>query len=104
MDIFMHLNTANEGISQASVQAAYLSRPLITTPIGGLPEVCIDGKTGIIVPVLSPEKTADAVMALAENSHLRNILGSQAKALVEENFTLKQTIDQMEAVCIDLLK
>src|SRR3989338_3572964 len=37
MDLFALLSTANEGISQAALQAAYLKRPLITTPIGGLP-------------------------------------------------------------------
>ena len=39
MDVFTLLSTAHEGISQASLQAAYLKRPLITTSIGGLPEV-----------------------------------------------------------------
>jgi glycosyltransferase involved in cell wall biosynthesis len=104
MDIFTLLSTANEGISQASLQAAYLSRPLITTDVGGLPEVCIDGKTGIVVPFFSPEKTADAVLALAENSALRMRLGVQAKALVVERFTFKHTLDQMEAVCMDVCK
>jgi glycosyltransferase involved in cell wall biosynthesis len=99
MDIFVLLSTANEGISQASLQAAYLSRPLITTPVGGLPEVCIEGKTGMIVPVFSPEKTAEAVLALARDPHRRRSLGAQAKALVEERFTLKHTLDQMEDVC-----
>ena len=102
MDIFVLLSTANEGISQASLQAAYLSRPLITTPIGGLPEVCIEGKTGMIVPVFSPEKTAEAVLALALDPYRRRALGAQAKALVQERFTLKHTLDQMEDVCFDV--
>jgi glycosyltransferase involved in cell wall biosynthesis len=104
MDIFTLLSTANEGISQASLQAAYLGRPLLTTNVGGLPEVCIDGRTGILVPPFSPEKTAEAVLALAEDSSLRHRLGSQAKALVEEHFTFKHTLDQMETVCMDVLK
>lgn len=104
MDIFTLLSTANEGISQASLQAAYLSRPLITTDVGGLPEVCIDGKTGIVVPPFSVEKTAEAVLALAENPALRLQFGAQGKALVVERFTFRHTLDQMEAVCRDVLK
>ena len=37
LDIFALLSTAHEGISQASLQAAYLRKPLITTTIGGPP-------------------------------------------------------------------
>ncbi|MBI3901245.1 MAG: glycosyltransferase family 4 protein, partial [Chlamydiia bacterium] len=39
MDIFLLLSWANEGVSQASLQAALLAKPLITTPVGGLREV-----------------------------------------------------------------
>src|SRR5262249_21224065 len=89
MDIFALLSTANEGISQASLQAAYLERPLITTAVGGLPEVCISGKTGLIVPPFDPEKTAAAVLDLSKNVCLRQTLGSQAKTLVMEKFTVE---------------
>ncbi|HEX2583227.1 MAG TPA: glycosyltransferase, partial [Chlamydiales bacterium] len=43
LDAFLLLSTANEGVSQAILQAAYLQKPLIATPTGGLPEVCLDG-------------------------------------------------------------
>lgn len=104
MDVFMLLSTANEGISQSSLQAAYLSRPLITTAIGGLPEVCIEGKTGILVPASSPTKTAEAVLTLSGNARLREQLGANGKKLVEEKFTFGQTLDQMESVYNELLK
>ena len=51
MDIFLLLSTAHEGISQASLQAAYLGRPLVTTSVGGLPEVCLDGEQARLYPL-----------------------------------------------------
>ncbi|MGE5195769.1 MAG: glycosyltransferase family 4 protein [Anaerolineae bacterium] len=98
LDIFALLSTAHEGVSQASLQAAYLERPLITTSIGGLPEVCIDGKTGVIVPPRSPEKFAEAVLHLVDRSDLRYTMGKAAKLLVEEKFTIEQTLEKMHAV------
>jgi glycosyltransferase involved in cell wall biosynthesis len=98
LDIFTLLSTAHEGISQASLQAAYLKKPLITTTIGGLPEVCLDGITGILVPPSSPEKVAEAVLRLASDSHLRATYGNAASRLVEEKFTLNHTLDHMEQV------
>lgn len=98
MDIFTLLSTAHEGVSQASLQAAYLERPLVTTTVGGLPEVCIDGVTGIAVPPFSPQLVALAVTKLVDHPHLRKQYGAQGKQLVEKKFTLKHTLDEMEKV------
>lgn len=103
MDIFMLLSTAHEGVSQASLQAAYLERPLITTPIGGLPEVCIEGKTGMLVPPFSPHHVADTILHLREDPKLRRQLGKNARAHIEEKFTFQQTLDNMEAVYASVL-
>lgn len=104
MDIFVLLSTAHEGISQASLQAAYLKRPLITTSVGGLPEVCIEGKTGLCVAPHNVEETARAVETLADNPALRIAMGEQARLLVEERFTFERTLDEMHAICVELTK
>lgn len=98
MDIFVLLSTAHEGISQASLQAAYLKRPLITTSVGGLPEVCIHGETGIVVPPRHPEAVAKTVLELSNNPQLRNQMGEKAYQLVLKRFTLTHTLDAMELV------
>lgn len=98
MDIFTLLSTAHEGISQASLQAAYLQKPLITTTIGGLPEVCIEGETGFLVPPSSPEEVAKAVLKLFHEPELRQQFGRNARALVESKFTMQHTLDRMAAI------
>lgn len=98
LDIFTLLSTANEGVSQAILQAAYLGKPLIATTTGGLGEVCIDGDTGISVPVFSPDSVASAVLAMKEDPLLRRRFGEKAKNLVAERFTFQKTLDQMEEV------
>ncbi len=98
LDIFALLSTAHEGISQASLQAAYLKKPLIMTTVGGLPEVCLQGKTGIQVPPFAPDRVAEAVRQLAENPDLRNTYGDSARKLVEEKFLLQHTLDNMEKI------
>ncbi|MBI2742325.1 MAG: glycosyltransferase family 4 protein [Chlamydiales bacterium] len=102
LDIFALLSTAHEGVSQASLQAAYLQKPLITTPTGGLPEVCIHGETGIIVPPFSAEQVAEAVKKLASDASLRKRFGQNAHSLVQEKFTLPSTLSQMESIYLSL--
>ncbi len=103
MDIFALLSTAHEGISQASLQAAYLKKPLITTTIGGLPEVCINCKTGLHVPPFSPEQVKEAVLQLCQNASIRDSFGANAKQLVLEKFTFDKTIADMESVYKSIL-
>jgi glycosyltransferase involved in cell wall biosynthesis len=98
MDIFLLLSWANEGVSQASLQAAWLEKPLITTPTGGLCEVCIPEKTGIQVGIHSPHEVAQAVEKLSQSLELRQKMGREAKALVLEKFTFEKTLDEMENV------
>ena len=103
LDSFMRVSVAYEGICQATMQAAFLKRPLITTSVGGLPEVCIHGNTGLRVPSSNPEAVAQAVLKMAEDRLLRERLGENAKMLVEQKYTITHTLDQMEAVYQKLL-
>ncbi|MDR2539107.1 MAG: glycosyltransferase family 4 protein [Chlamydiales bacterium] len=98
LDVFTLLSVAHEGISQATLQAAFLKRPLITTDVGGLPEVCIHGSTGLRVPSSDPEAVAQAVLKMAEDRLLRERLGENAKMLVEQKYMMTHTLDQMESV------
>ncbi len=98
LDSFALLSTAHEGVSQAILQAAYLRRPLIATPIGGLPEVCRHEETGLLVAPRSPEQVAAAVLKMKRDPTLRNKWGDAARKLVEREFLFSKTLDQMEAV------
>jgi len=98
MDIFLLLSWANEGVSQASLQAAFLGKPLVTTRIGGLPEVCIEGKTGYQVDPRAPHQVARSVKKLMRSPNKRAKMGEKARLLVEQQFTLAKTLDAMEDV------
>lgn len=98
LDVFTLLSTAHEGVSQASLQAAFLKKPLITTNVGGLPEVCIDEKTGIVVPTFSPESVKKAILFFYENQDQSKAFGKNAKELVLEKFTQDQMVKEIEEV------
>ena len=95
MDIFALLSYANEGVSQAALQAAYLGKPLVTTPTGGLGEICQSGLTGLQVAANAPDEVAQAVHRLYSHPELRQSLGNRAQQMVKERFTMDHTLDQM---------
>lgn len=98
LDLFALLSTANEGVSQAILQAAYLQKPLIATSTGGLQEVCIPEETGIRVDKCAPHQVVSAVLHLQDNPSNRLHLGQRAKQLILERFTFDKMLDQMEKV------
>lgn len=101
LDIFLLLSTAHEGIAQASLQAAFLQKPLITTDIGGLAEVCLHERTGLIVPPFSPEEVVKAVLRLKGDPLLRKKLGLAAKQHVEKKFTYEIMLNDMEQIFLE---
>lgn len=104
LDAFALLSTAHEGVSQAILQAAFLEKPLIATCTGGLSEVCLDGKTGIEVPLFSPKSVADGVSLLMKDPALCRFYGQNARRLVVERFTMQKTTDEMEDVYRKVMK
>lgn len=102
MDIFCLLSESHEGISQSTLQAAYLGKPLITTDVGGLTEVCLHGATGLVVPAKDSHKTAVAIETLLDETY-RLDLGKQAKKLVEEKFMWSESVEQIEKIVLQLV-
>ncbi|MEM8629165.1 MAG: glycosyltransferase family 4 protein [Chlamydiota bacterium] len=97
-DAFVLLSTANEGVSQALLQAAFLQKPLIATSIGGSPEVCLPGKTGILVPPKSPPLVQEAIIKMQKSPEWREMLGKNGKALVLQSFTKAVMGERIEKV------
>jgi glycosyltransferase involved in cell wall biosynthesis len=98
LNVFALLSTAHEGVSQASLQASYLQKPIIGTPTGGIKEVCIDYETGIQVDPFSPLQVKEAVLKLKNSPDLCSSMGIKAKELVLRKFTYKQMLDRMEGI------
>ena len=103
LDVFTLLSTAHEGVSQASLQAPFLQKPIIATKTGGLKEVCIDNKTGIQVPVFSSRDVANAILQLQKDKKLIEGYAQRAKEL-SVKFSENIMIDEMEKVYEKLKK
>ena len=78
-------------------EAATLKLPTVASRRGGIPEVIVDGKTGLLVEAGDADALAAALIQLLTNDALRRSMGDAARQRVEENFT-------WEAIARSLLK
>ncbi len=80
-DVFL-LPSYNEGLPMALLEAMSWGLPVITTPVGGIPEVVTHSETGLLVNPGDLQQLAEALQSLIENESLRLNLGRAARKRV----------------------
>lgn len=65
--------------------------PTIASRVGGIPEVIVDGESGLLVPAGSPRALSEALISLLQDPARRRAIGRAARARVEEKYTWNQT-------------
>lgn len=102
MDVLAHLSR-REGLPRALPQALAAGRPVVAYDCDGAGEVCLDGRTGFLVPSGDLDAFATRVAALAEDAALRTRLGEAGRALVRGQFTIEAMVDGLHALYLRLL-
>jgi len=74
------LPSSHEGLPMAVLEAMAWGVVPVVTPVGGLPEVVLDGVNGVHVPVGDPPALAAALSALVTDPARRAELGDRARA------------------------
>ncbi len=85
MDMLVH-TSLREGLARTLPQALIAAKPVISFDIDGAREVCLDNKTGILLPPKSIEPLANAMIRLASQRSLRDDWGRAGRALFSERF------------------
>ena len=96
-DCFL-LSSRSEGVPQAITQALGCGLPVVATAVGGVPELIIDGRTGLLVEPESPQLMAEALARVADDAALASRLGQAGKAHVEEHYSLQAMLNKTEAL------
>jgi glycosyltransferase involved in cell wall biosynthesis len=76
-----------EGLPLVVLEAMARRRPVVATPVGGTPEVVVDGETGLLVPPRDPDALAGALRRLLADAELRQRMGEAGYERVRERFS-----------------
>jgi len=90
--------STREAFGMAAIESQAMGIPVVASTAGGLPEVIVDGQTGLLVPPDDPKALAGALIRVLSDRELGHRLGRQARAHVEANFDWNATVDRMVAV------
>lgn len=77
-----------EGFSMAVLDAWAYGLPVITTPVGGIPDVANDGENMLLFQPGDCRKLSQCMQLMIENDELRNSISSESKKLASTKFNI----------------
>lgn len=96
------LTSDNEGTPLSLIQAGMAGLPVVTTNVGSVSEIVLDGITGIVAD-LDVYELADAIENLARHPELRVDMGLAAQNFTAANFGVKRLVSDHENLYKELL-
>jgi glycosyltransferase involved in cell wall biosynthesis len=99
IDIFV-LPSLWEGFGYVLTEAMSMRLPIVAFEVSNIPEVVVQGQTGLLVPQRDVVAFADAVEKLLRDETLRERMGRAGRHRVESCFTLAKTFHELETVLL----
>lgn len=78
-----------DGLPTILLEAMAVGTPVVSTDVTGIPEILVDGVTGLAVPQRDASALAAACLRLMRDPDLRRVLSLEARALVEARFDIR---------------
>ena len=96
LDIVVLCSVTTESFPNAILEAMAAARPVVATPVGGVPEVVIHGETGWLVPLRDPQAMARRLIELAKSPSLRRAMGQAGRARAVQEFNRTHVKESLE--------
>jgi glycosyltransferase involved in cell wall biosynthesis len=93
----------NEGTAVTAIEAHAAGIPVVTTCVGGMPTVVVDGETGFVIPTTDERAFANAVARLVLDEKECRRLGSVAMERARRLFALDRLVTDVDALYRRLL-
>ena len=88
------LPSYNEGLPMSLLEAMGNGMPVVTTPVGGIPEAVTDGLEGFLVEPGDTGALADRLIRLLRDADLREAMGAAGARKVAEVFAMDRIVPQ----------
>ena len=100
---FYVASSRTEGISLTILEAMSVGLPVVTTAVGGSPEIVDEGVTGHLAPAQDPAALADAIIRMCGRKEEWRAIGLAGRSRVEKHFNVRTMINGYERLYEELL-
>ena len=102
MDIFV-LSSDWEGNPLSILEAMAAGLPIVSTAVGGVPDLFEDGREGVVVAPGNVRAFSNAMSALLENQNLRDSFGRAAGLRAKQRFDVSVMVQSYEDLYEELI-
>jgi glycogen synthase len=92
-----------EPFGLVALQAAQMARPIVATSVGGLPEVVLNARTGLLVEKDNSAELANAIALLLDHPETGVQMGAAARKRVQAEFTMDRLVDEYQSLYRNLV-
>jgi glycosyltransferase involved in cell wall biosynthesis len=96
-DVFL-LPSYIEGMPVAIIEAMRSEIAIISTSVGAIPDMIVNGVSGLLINPGSPEEIAQAVLKLKQNERLRKRLAAGARETFDKNYEVSKGIGELAEI------
>lgn len=96
------LCSRSEGFPNSLLEAMAAARPVVATPVGGVPDLLEDGRTGVFVSTTDPQQLASALSELWGDAARRLRIAAAGEAVAYTRYHRSAVIDRLEQVYASL--
>jgi len=93
-----------EGMGQVTVEAMAAGLPVIGAQSGGIPEVVVDGETGLIFDGDDPDALLSSIESMASSPELCERMGAAGRKRVKESFNRPIQIRKILDLCLAMVE
>lgn len=98
LDIFVHASTSADPCPNTILEAMAHGLPVVGSNGGGVPEIILDGETGLLAPMGDSDGLASVLEGLLRNPERAGKLARAGYARVQSHFTVDRVARQVEEV------
>tara|TARA_B100000795_G_scaffold233723_1_gene192605 strand:- start:1783 stop:2967 length:1185 start_codon:yes stop_codon:yes gene_type:complete len=98
------LSSLNEGTPVSLIEAQAANNPIVSTNVGGIENVVLQNKTGLLSSITDIDSYADNLLRLIEDDSLRNEMKIEGWNHVKNKFSHTRLVDDMHNLYSKLLK
>jgi glycosyltransferase involved in cell wall biosynthesis len=100
-DIFV-LPTYSEAMPMVILEALAAGLPIISTPIGAIPDIIKDGINGFLIEPNSPKQLAEKILLLLHNEEIKKRIGKANSQLAKEEYDVKVILNKLEQLYLSI--
>jgi glycosyltransferase involved in cell wall biosynthesis len=90
-----------ESFGVTLIEALAMGLPVIASNNAGIPDIIVNGETGILIPPKDPHSLANAISGLINNTNLRSVFGTNGRKRAEKYFDEEEIISSLEKFYIN---